>query len=233
MAIDLNKLQLKRAEIEMELKRREEETRALQAKLKTLSDAEAILMEDEVKPIAKTTVSKSTRPVGESKVGKRTGAGMIIRDIVRTFGGPFSIRDVMAFVANSDNERVRALDERSATSTLYNWCQLGRLEQVEERRGNIPSKYSVIEGALDDLNSRKSRVNQEFPLSDMILSAVKSMSGQFAKGDVFAYLMKTYPEHQKRFKLDSVGAKLNTLAHKNKGVRFIKQSSQGNVYAAA
>lgn len=168
----------------------------------------------------------------KGKPGARTGTSEIVRSIIRSFPGAFSIRDVMTAAAQSSDNKVRSLDERSATSTLFNWWQQKRLIQEMPRRGNKPAYYRVKGDSIENMVRKKPKWALEFPLTEMIQETTKCMSDKFTKNELFEELVKRYPKYEARFKIDSVGAKLNTLARENKGVRFVEQKPQGNRYAA-
>ena len=169
----------------------------------------------------------------KKKVGKRNGASGIIRTIARSFNGAFTIRDVMAAAEKSPLPEVRNLSESSATSTLFNWCNQGRLELVAERRGNKPSVYRVKGNALETMERKKSDRNKDFPLTDLIQETLKHMGQTFTKAQFYDKIVALHPQYVERLKLDSVGAKLNTLASQNKGVRFVERNPQGNTYGPA
>jgi hypothetical protein len=142
----------------------------------------------------------------------------------------FTVRDMIAAARQHRDEAIRTLDDGMFHSTMTWFKKHGLIEVVRERQSK--TEGAVYRLASPDLKRPAivSKRNSEFPLMDMALEAINSLSiPEFGRAEVFQRLQVMFPQYAERIKIDSVGATLVKLGSSGK-IRCATKDHHGNKY---
>lgn len=154
----------------------------------------------------------------------------LVREVAMSMTPEFSVRDMIEAARQHQDEAIRTLDDSTIHSTV-SWFKKHRLIEV------VRERQSKTEGAVYRLVSPDlkrpaivSRRNSKFPLLDMALEAINSLSiPAFGRAEVFDRLKEKFPQYAERIKIDSVGATLVKLGASGK-IRCAAKDHHGNTY---
>ena len=154
----------------------------------------------------------------------------LVREVVLKMPGDFTLREVIEAAQRDPDAAVRSLTENTIQSTM-GWFKKHKLvEVVRERQSK--TEGSVYRLASTDLKRPAivSKRNSEFPLLDMALEAINSLSiPAFGRAEVFERLKEMFPQYAERIKIDSVGATLVKLGTSGK-ILCATKDHHGNKY---
>lgn len=202
-------------------------------RMRELMSRASVITPAESKPAKPTTPPHNLPP--RRPVSKASGGGRSNRDIIREFvtraQEPFTMQDLMKAAKLSGDNAAAALGPNVWSSTLSHLKELGHIEMVKEGAGNIPAAYKLAVPPSELLNPEKNRSSRPSPLQDLVLAAVASIRAiTFDRTELYDHFTGSNPELRDRYRLDVVGAVLNRLANRNRGVRIISRSATGNHY---